>query len=150
VPDAKEEPPLAPDSSDALSPASPIDLAFWLVLWRAPGAREVEEWERTPPSDVALTALFERLLASAEFRLVLYGVLEDHFTGRLPRDVEAGLQRLGGNADFLEWSFRALLGREVDPSGRAYYLINSTAAFRGRNCSRRSSARRSSADATVC
>ena len=98
------------------------DLAFWLVLWRAPGAREVEEWERTPPSDAALTALFERLLASAEFRLVLYGVLEDHFTGRLPRDVEAGLQRLGGNADFLEWSFRALLGREVDPSGRAYYL----------------------------
>src|SRR4029079_14035192 len=131
VPEPVRAPAIAPpaDAPDAAPLPSPVELAFWIVLWRAPGAREVEEWQRTPPSDDALAALFRRLVASSEFRLVLYGVLEDHYTGRLPRDVEAGLQRLGDNASFLEWSFRALLGREVDPSGRAFYLDQLAGGF---------------------
>lgn len=108
------------DSPAGLS--SPVDLAFWLVLWRAPGPREVEEWAATASTPGALDRLFLRLLGSSEFRLVLGGVLDEHYTGRLPRDVEAGLSRLGDNTAFLEWSFRALLGRDVDPSGRAFYL----------------------------
>ena len=122
--------PNAAESADiAVSQASPVELAFWLVLWRAPGLPEIEEWNRTPPVADALANLFRRLLASAEFRLVLYGVLEDHFTGRLPRDVEAGLRRLGDNESFLEWSFRALLGREIDPSGRVFYLDQLSGGF---------------------
>jgi SAM-dependent methyltransferase len=117
------------DFPDAVPPASAVDLAFWIVLWRAPGVREVEEWHRTPPADADVANLFRRLVASSEFRLVLYGVLEDHYTGRLPREVEAGLQRLGDNVSFLEWSFRALLGREVDPSGRAFYLDQLAGGF---------------------
>src|SRR4029453_17019009 len=129
VPDAKEEATRAGDAGQSRQVASPVDLAFWIVLWRAPGAREVEEWQRTPPSDDALPSLFRRLVGSAEFRLVLYGVLEDHYTGRLPREVEAGLQRLGGHVSFLEWSFRALLGREVDPSGRGFFLDQPAGGF---------------------
>ena len=128
-PEAKTEAIGSDDTGHDRPVASPVDLAFWIVLWRAPGAREAEEWHRTPPSDDALPALFRRLVGSAEFRLVLYGVLEDHYTGRLPREVEAGLQRLGENASFLEWSFRALLGREVDPSGRAFYLDQLAGGF---------------------
>src|SRR5262245_19218881 len=105
--------PAAPSPVTPAPVASAVDLAFWIVLWRAPGGREVEEWRRTPRSDDAVPALFQRLVGSAEFRLVLYGVLEDHYTGRLPREVEAGLRGLGDDASFLEWSFRALLGREV-------------------------------------
>ena len=129
MPDAREEAPRVDDAGHSLSVPSPVDLAFWIVLWRAPGPREVEEWQRTSPSADALSALFQRLVGSAEFRLVLYGVLEDHYTGRLPRDVEAGLRRLGDHVSFLEWSFRALLGREVDPSGRAFYLDQLAGGF---------------------
>src|SRR5262245_8098608 len=119
----------APEAGQIGPVAPPVDLAFWIVLWRAPGAREVEEWHRTQASDDALPALFRRLVGSAEFRLVLYGVLEDHYTGRLPREVEAGLRGLGDDVSFLEWSFRALLGREVDPSGRSFYLDQLAGGF---------------------
>ncbi len=101
--------------------ALPVEWAFWLLLWRAPGERDLHEWARTSAGDT-LETLFQRLVTSAEFRLVLSGVLDGHYTGRLPREVEAGLSRLGHAASFVEWSFRALLGREVDPSGRAFYL----------------------------
>jgi SAM-dependent methyltransferase len=117
-PTKSPEPPQGPSVPSTL----PLpEAAFWLVLWRAPGAREVEEWASAPRGDSDLASLFQRLLASAEFRLVLGGIRDGHYTGRLPRDVEAGFSRLGDDTTFLEWAFRGVLGREVDPSGRAYY-----------------------------
>lgn len=118
-----------PEAGATAAAPSPIDLAFWLLLWRAPGPGDVKDWANTLPSDDALEELFRRLLSSAEFRLVLSGVLEDHYTGRLPRDVEVGLSRLGDNRTFLEAAFRALLGREIDPSGREFYLDQLAGGF---------------------
>ena len=97
------------------------EAAFWTILWRAPGTKEIDEWGSAPRTEADIASLCQRLLASAECRLVLGGLREGHYTGRLPRDVEAGLLRLGDDATFLEWSFRAILGRAIDPSGSAYY-----------------------------
>jgi SAM-dependent methyltransferase len=97
------------------------DAAFWIVLWRPPGAVEIAEWGSAARGEADVTGLCQRLLASSEFRLVLGGVRDGHYTGRLPREVEAGLARQGDDATFLTWAFRAILGRTPDPSGQAYY-----------------------------
>lgn len=66
--------------------------------------------------------LLKRLRAATEFRLLVSAVLDEYGTGRLRRETEAGLRRLGSDEVFVDAAFRAVLGREADPAGRAFYI----------------------------
>jgi SAM-dependent methyltransferase len=99
-----------------------VDRAFWLVLWRAPSEAERRESLRAIEGGQDDVQFCRRLLVSTEFRLLLSGTQEEDDSGRVPRDVERGLSGLGDDTAFVESAFRALLGRDADPSGRAFYV----------------------------
>jgi SAM-dependent methyltransferase len=92
------------------------------VLWREASPKEVHEFTAVASADDGLDQLLRRLLTSLEFRMIATRVAAGKETGRVARVVLAGLARLGDNTFFLEWAFRTLLGRELDASGRQFYL----------------------------
>jgi SAM-dependent methyltransferase len=103
-------------------PAHVLDLAYWLLLWREASPKERHDAAVELETADGLDRLFERLLASTEFRMIATYSAAGQETGRKRHEVEAGFARLGGDESFIEWVWRALLGREVDPGGREFYL----------------------------
>lgn len=106
---------MLPSSSDL------VHLACWLVLWRPASPREIHEFGPEMTTAAGREKVFRRLLTSAEFATIATRVPQGKDTGRLRHEVEAGFAGLGDNESFTEWVFRALLGRELDPSGREFY-----------------------------
>jgi hypothetical protein len=102
-------------------PRSQVRQAFWLVLWREPSDRELDESVRAMEAGQSDDELLKRLRSSSEFRLLATAVHDGLDTGRSLRDTEAGLRGLGDHAAFVDAAFLAVLGRPADPSGRAYY-----------------------------
>ena len=96
--------------------------AFWLALWRAPSTREQEESVRALDGGQSYEELLARLRSSTEFRTLVSAVHDEYDTGRSRQHTEAGLVALGEDAAFVDAAFLAVLGREADPSGRAYYV----------------------------
>jgi SAM-dependent methyltransferase len=92
------------------------------VLWREASPKEIHESAAGVAAEGGFDRFLQRLLGSPEFRMIATRVEAGKETGRVTRVVQAGLSRVGDNAFFLEWAFRALLGREPDPSGRQFYL----------------------------
>ena len=110
-----------PEATDG-SVERDVRQAFWLVLWRSPSDRELLESVRALEAGQSSGDLLKRLRSSAEFRALVAAVHDASDTGRSRRETEAGLQALGADAMFVDAAFRALLGREPDPSGRACYV----------------------------
>jgi SAM-dependent methyltransferase len=105
-----------------VSAETQVRQAFWLVLWRAPSDSEIRESRRAVEAGQTYEDLLKRLQSSSEFRLLVRAVHDSYDTGRSRRDTETGLQGLGDDGLFVDAAFQAVLGREVDPSGRECYL----------------------------
>ncbi len=99
-----------------------IVAAFAILLQRDPDESERREALRATEAGEPGAVLALRLLSSPEFRL-LYASCIDGGTGDRQADaVEAVLDRVGANEQFIDGCYRLLLGREADAEGRGYYL----------------------------
>jgi SAM-dependent methyltransferase len=103
------------------TPVGSVERAFWLILWRSPSAGELRDAVRALEAGQTADELHRRLVASTELGLLRAAVLEDRETGRNEREANLALAALGGETAFVEAAFEALLGRQADPSGGAFY-----------------------------
>jgi SAM-dependent methyltransferase len=100
-----------------------VDAAFWILLLRAPDERERADRQRALDSGQPFPAFLDALIASPEFRLIYEAQAgRGDRVGRRRHVVDEGLADLGPDREFVERSFRYLLGREVDEGGRDFYL----------------------------
>lgn len=99
-----------------------VQRAFWLVLWRGPGDVERQESRAALDAGQSWQQLSQRLVTSGEFRGMYAALVDELDTGRDLRELEAGLSTLGSADEFVDAAFRFVLGREADPSGRAFYV----------------------------
>ncbi|MGE3843746.1 MAG: methyltransferase domain-containing protein [Vicinamibacterales bacterium] len=107
-----------------------VQRAFWLVLWRGPGAAERQESCAALQAGQTWQNLSQRLVTSGEFRGIYTALIDELDTGRDLRALEAGLLTLGSADAFVDAAFRFVLGREADPSGRAFYIDHVEAGTR--------------------
>src|SRR5687768_15598210 len=107
--------------SASICAANLVHRAFWVVLWREPWPKELDECAAQLEDEGALDRLFHRLLAPLEFLTILTRAKAGRDTRRNPVTVEAGLSRLGDDAAFIDLIYRALFGREADASGRQFW-----------------------------
>lgn len=98
-----------------------LETAFLVALWRTPGDAERRTFESMLASGATLAQLAERLLVSAEFRLLQEAAALGHDRIRPTPLVRAALDRLGDDGTFLAAAYRVLFGREPDPGGHAFY-----------------------------
>jgi SAM-dependent methyltransferase len=101
-----------------------VRAAYAMILWRAPSDSDVRDVARALDAGQSADDFFNRLLVSSEFRILSMAVCDDADTGRPLQETEAGLMRIGDDVRFIELAFQMLLGRHVDPSGRASYLAH--------------------------
>lgn len=98
-----------------------IDAAYWIVLARPSRSDETHAFGRAWAAE-GLAGAVRHLIASPEFRLLLFGWRDDIGIGKDPIAHEAGLRALGDAAAFVDDLYDFLLGREADPAGRAHHI----------------------------
>jgi SAM-dependent methyltransferase len=109
-------------AASPLPAPNPIELAYWLVLWRAPSDADIRDGMETLQSAQGLHHLYLRLLASTEFRRLAFALWDGLDPRRSLKTVETALAKFGDDSEFVEYAYRVLLGRPADPSGHAAYL----------------------------
>jgi SAM-dependent methyltransferase len=116
-------PPGEPPSAALTTPApNPIELAYWLVLWRAPTDADIRDAMPALHSAERLHHLYLHLFGSAEFRRLADILWDELDPARARKAVEPALAKMGSDEEFIEFAYRAILGRPSDPEGRATYL----------------------------
>jgi len=111
----------SPVSADADARKGDIAAAHWLLLWRSASEDDLLATSQALDAGQSLTELHARLLASAECHNLVDAIWYDGDLGRNPRRVETAMQGLGDDTRFLWLTYRVLLGREPDDSGREFY-----------------------------
>lgn len=97
-----------------------IDAAYWLLLGRAPDdhGRELgRRLESGQPRDTVVRAL----MSSTEFRFRYFSLTEADATPQHLAPVNAALERLGGDDEFLALGYEIVLGRPADEGGVAWH-----------------------------
>jgi SAM-dependent methyltransferase len=115
--------PLGAAAAAQALPPGPVDAAFWVLLLRAPDARERADRQRALDAGQPFRVLADSVIASPEFRLIYEAQAgQGDRIGRKPLVVEEGLAALGSDVEFLGHAFRYLLAREPDEGGRNYFV----------------------------
>src|SRR5262245_32131440 len=105
------------------SPEEVIRGAFLVVLWREPSEKDIRDGVRAMEAGQSAEDLMRRLVSSTELRGLLDAVREGgDDMGRRRRAVSQKLDQLGGDREFVELTYRCLLGRKADEEGRAFYV----------------------------
>jgi SAM-dependent methyltransferase len=97
-----------------------IDASYWLLLGRAPDdhgrdlGRRIESGQ---PRDTVIRAL----ISSTEFRFRYFSLTEGDTTPQHLAPLNAALDRLGADDEFLRLCYECVLGRPVDEEGLAWH-----------------------------
>jgi SAM-dependent methyltransferase len=112
-----------PNDTTIAADASGIQHAFLMLLWRPPADRDRRDAVRAAEAGQSRADLVARLIASAEFRMLLEAMNEGSTDRVRPRqELEHALQELGSDEAFIEEAYEIVLGRSADADGRAHYV----------------------------
>ena len=110
----------APRPAGGVSPEQVVEAAYWLLLGREPDA-DAREQVRRLESGQDPDTVARALISSTEFRLRYFDLTDGASTPARLGSLEPRFEGLGGRHDFLAACYCAVLGREPDAEGLAWY-----------------------------